>query len=331
MKSNDYYMTRGSFLEPVNYTPFYKKLKQYFKCLLYPFYSCIYNSLISFHSKPMYNKKYNLTICAIFKNEGKFLKEWIEYHLMLGVEHFYLYNNNSDDNFLEILEPYINNGTMTLTDWPMVPAQSAAYMHWEKTYSDETQWNAFIDLDEYICPKYDLTILEWIKKNDKYPVLQIYWKMFGSSAIMKHDDNKLLIEQYTLSWPKFSILGKCIYNTDYKIDTFENSVVHFLSVTYRKITIPPINIDRKYIIRGTNISTVKSDSMQINHYWSRAFDTMKQKFSKGDIISIKAWRNTMTSDEKLNIGFVKEGNCTSADFTIWRFLLKLKLRMNIYE
>lgn len=331
MRSNNYYMTRGSFIGLFNHTSFYIKLKRQIKSLLYPFYSFKYNILILLHSKPKYNKKYDLTICAIFKNEGKFLKEWIEYYLMIGVEHFYLYNNISDDNFLEILEPYIKNDTVTLNDWPMIGAQCAAYMHWEKNYASETQWNTFIDIDEYICPKYDLTILDWIKKNDKYPVLQIYWKMFGSSAIMTHHEDKLLIEQYTLSWPKLSILGKCIYNTDYKISTFENNMIHLLSVTYMKITIPPINIDRKYIIRGINILAVKSDSIQINHYWSHALDIMKQKFSKGDAMSIKTWRNVMTSDEKLNIGLVKEGNCTSVDYTIWRFLLKLKIRMNIDE
>ena len=38
-------------------------------------------------------KKYKLSICAIFKNEANYLKEWIEYHRMVGVEHFYLYNS----------------------------------------------------------------------------------------------------------------------------------------------------------------------------------------------------------------------------------------------
>ena len=56
-----------------------------------------------FLRKPKYNKKYRISICGIFKNEAPFLKEWIEFHEMIGIEHFYLYNNNSDDNFEEIL------------------------------------------------------------------------------------------------------------------------------------------------------------------------------------------------------------------------------------
>ena len=42
--------------------------------------------------------KYKVSICAIFKNEAKYLREWIEFHKIVGVEHFYLYNNFSTDD-----------------------------------------------------------------------------------------------------------------------------------------------------------------------------------------------------------------------------------------
>ena len=34
--------------------------------------------------------KYDVSLCLIFKNEGLFLQEWIDYHLTVGVDHFYL-------------------------------------------------------------------------------------------------------------------------------------------------------------------------------------------------------------------------------------------------
>ena len=46
-------------------------------------------------------KSYNVSACAIFQNEAPYLKEWIEYHRLIGVEHFYLYNNGSTDNYDE--------------------------------------------------------------------------------------------------------------------------------------------------------------------------------------------------------------------------------------
>ena len=46
------------------------------------------------------------SICMNFKDEAIYLKDWVEYHLSIGVDHFYLYNNESSDNFLEILKTH---------------------------------------------------------------------------------------------------------------------------------------------------------------------------------------------------------------------------------
>ena len=50
---------------------------------------------------------YKLSVVAIMKNEGPYLREWIEYHKLVGVEKFYLYNNGSTDDTVEILSPYV--------------------------------------------------------------------------------------------------------------------------------------------------------------------------------------------------------------------------------
>ena len=47
---------------------------------------------------------HNLSIYTMIKDIGAMLPEWIEYHLMLGVEHFYLYDNGSTDNTRKILQ-----------------------------------------------------------------------------------------------------------------------------------------------------------------------------------------------------------------------------------
>jgi glycosyltransferase involved in cell wall biosynthesis len=50
---------------------------------------------------------YYLSVLSIFKNETMNLKIWIEHYLWQGVEHFYLIDNGSDDNPLNILQEYI--------------------------------------------------------------------------------------------------------------------------------------------------------------------------------------------------------------------------------
>ena len=61
-----------------------------------------------------YRIRYELTACLKFKDAAPFLPEWIEFHQMVGFEHFYLYNNNSTDDYRGALAPYCEEGSVTL-------------------------------------------------------------------------------------------------------------------------------------------------------------------------------------------------------------------------
>ena len=67
-----------------------------------------------------------LSICAIYQDEAPYLREWIEFHRLVGVERFFLYDNDSVDDHREVLAPYIEEGIVVLHDWPVVPGQVQA-------------------------------------------------------------------------------------------------------------------------------------------------------------------------------------------------------------
>ena len=46
------------------------------------------------HTEPA-RFRYELAACLKFKNEARFLAEWIRFHQLAGVEHFFLYYNNN--------------------------------------------------------------------------------------------------------------------------------------------------------------------------------------------------------------------------------------------
>ena len=54
----------------------------------------------------MSNYKYFLTCCLMIKNEGKYIEEWMDHYISEGVEHFYIIDNGSTDNTLELLKKY---------------------------------------------------------------------------------------------------------------------------------------------------------------------------------------------------------------------------------
>ena len=48
-----------------------------------------------------------LVACAIFRDEAPYLAEWIAFHRLVGVEHFFLYDNGSTDDPRAVLDPLI--------------------------------------------------------------------------------------------------------------------------------------------------------------------------------------------------------------------------------
>ena len=166
------------------------------KRIVYPLANLLYHLLIYCIPVRKDECKYVFSLVLIFKNESPYLKEWLEYHLMLGIDHFYLYQNNSTDDYISVLKPYIDDGRVTMIDWPEYPGQYTAYLHWYNTFRHETRWVSFIDADEFLCPISDNSIQEVMAHYAKYPVVLVYWKLFGTNGRMKHDYGRLVIEQY---------------------------------------------------------------------------------------------------------------------------------------
>jgi hypothetical protein len=61
--------------------------------------------------------KHYLAVFAIVRNEGAYIKEWFEFHRMMGVNHFFIYDNGSIDGTADQLSPYVNEGLVTLVNW----------------------------------------------------------------------------------------------------------------------------------------------------------------------------------------------------------------------
>jgi Glycosyltransferase family 92 len=147
---------------------------------------------------------YTLSICAIFQDEAEWLKEWIEYHRLLGVEHFLLYNNNSKDDYQKVLAPYIKKGIVQLLDCPSpphedwTPYQRKAYNDAISRMKGKTKWLAVIDIDEFIVVtdkgKTIPQILKRFYKLQNVGGVLLHWQMFGTSGLWEIPPGKTMIE-----------------------------------------------------------------------------------------------------------------------------------------
>lgn len=287
-----------------------------------------------FLKRPKYDKKYNICICGIFKDEAPFLREWIEYHEMIGVEHFWLYNNNSRDNYKEVLEPYIQRGLVSLIDWPYNQAQMKAYKDFYDRYRHETQWYSFLDIDEFIVPKYEMSILAWLKKSglDRFPAIVMFFRMFGTSGRMHHDFKRLVTEQYHVCWERLYDVGKCLVNSDFDVAEFNGRTHHCpLMVTHIlgfKHFVRPFNMYGRMVRpEDTEERSLKDvdATIQVNHYWSKAWDVFEKKRRGTDVY--------FERNPKLDMSYFyrHEDKNISVDYTITKFIIRLKLKMGIKD
>lgn len=158
---------------------------------------------------------YELGICAMFKNEAPWLKEWIVYHHdVLNAKKFWLYNNDSSDNFEEVLQPFIERGIVELIDWNTAdeshhikgvsdidwyPCQLGAYNDCMKVRAlGKAKWVAVLDIDEFLVPVHGVDsfykMLADAEKRRK-GTIKFSWRIFGTSDVWDLASNDLLTER----------------------------------------------------------------------------------------------------------------------------------------
>lgn len=267
--------------------------------------------------------KYEVSVCAIFMNEGRFLREWVEYHKVIGVSHMYLYNNNSTDNFREVLAPYIESGFVTLYDWPEKYAQLKIYKDcWEK-HKYDTHWLGFIDIDEFVNLQKDDNITDFLSHFKKYPCVYLLWREFGTSGLMKEDD-RLVIERFTSTFNKLQFAGKSFINNEYSSFFFTVHCYH--AYIAGKLPVFAVTDGKRFVYRTEIFFPYipYKPKAYLNHYWSKSVEWFNYKnFIRDDVaseklIKLKRREGIFESHEILNV---------TKDYSIQRFMALVKKNM----
>lgn len=219
-------------------------------------------------------KKYDLVICALFRNEAFFLKEWIEFHKLMGVQHFYLYNNLSTDNYLDILSPYLKSGEVDLFDAPIENTsqqenlfllQLPVYRQALKIVKKTAKWAAFIDLDEFLFPVQENNLISFLKQYETYPALVVNWQTYGTSYVDQIPPQSLIIENLILKLPtefEGHHMVKSIVQPKYVQEIYDpHSFAYFSGLYAVNSNGEPIEHNN-----GRHPSIV-IDKIRINHYW----------------------------------------------------------------
>jgi hypothetical protein len=221
--------------------------------------------------EPKLKFPYKLAILAIAKNEAPYFREWIEYHRLVGVEKFYIYDNESTDDTKKVLASYIKSGLVEYIYWPGEGQQTKAYMDCFKRRKFETRWLAVIDLDEFLVPVADKTIPEYLAKiPSNVSSISVGWAMYGSNGHIKKPKG-MVMENYKRRAPECASY-KSIVNPRFVV----KAMIHY-----------------QMLLGGKELNErdapISSWRIRCNHYYCKSWEEYRAKMSRGAACKGMVW------------------------------------------
>ena len=216
--------------------------------------------------------KYFLSLCCIIKDE-RYLEEFLIYYIILGVEHFYIYDNESSIPIKERLNKDYYKNICTVIDFPGRCQQLKAYDHFLNTYKYDTEWIIVVDGDEYICPKNHFSLRDFLDEYKDAHAIGINWVMFGTSFHDKKQDG-YLVDKYryyeSIQNQHIKTISKPLYT-------------NFINIHNVELIDQSKYIDAKRnIINGPFNDNFTTDIIQINHYCGKSVEELHDKYNRGN-------------------------------------------------
>ncbi len=195
------------------------------------------------------------SLCLLIKNENKYLKEWIQWHLNQGFNHFYIYNTGTEDPSIIVNE--FDKNSFTIINWHnsyVFNMQIEAYTHCLQI-GKKDDWIAFFDIDEFIYLPNN-NYLDNINSN--IDLIFIKQKLFNANGQLYYKDQ--LVQQ------RFSQECKNVENfKDYK------SIV-------RPNKIKNMGPHEPLFFNGEKLY---DSNCFYNHYYTKSLEEWEEKISRG--------------------------------------------------
>lgn len=137
----------------------------------------------------------NIAVIACIKKEERYISEWIEWHLSIGIDHFFLADNNDygySPSLSSVLQEYTNSGVVDIFPYHDIkPIQPKAYDEIYAEHGNEYDWFLIIDCDEFLhLPKFNNDIKAFFseKKFNDADIVYFHWRYYDDNGLVEYDN-----------------------------------------------------------------------------------------------------------------------------------------------
>jgi hypothetical protein len=274
-------------------------------------------------------------IVAVAKFEQDYIEEWVIYHLAMGFDRIYLYDNEDVPTYSKILKQFGSRVIITHAkgnDYA-IGIQYMALAHFMENFVTQhnIKYVLHSDIDEFVCLKKHPNIQEFIKEYflPNIAGISICWRYFGSSGLIKKTD-----EPVTLRFRRCALKGDKLMKTLFKPE-FVTGFVCCHNVNPK---------EGYYIIATNGVVTTAAENpdmdtsvIQMNHYYCKTIPEFFYSKSRGRADLAGGMKETygLSSDSPLDINlinrYLKNNNNDVEDLTAYNFYMGIQYNIMVSQ
>ena len=146
-----------------------------------------------------------VAICALAKNEDRYINEWVSYYLSLGVNHIYIYDNNDNETPVMKSLKSTNVSVIPLYGYESLKShgfQRGIYLSCYKQFGHLYDWIGFFDIDEFFTLNQDKSLDAYFSRPsfNRADIIHVNWKYYGDNDLVLYDDRPVR-ERFKLPAP----------------------------------------------------------------------------------------------------------------------------------
>jgi Glycosyltransferase family 92 len=143
--------------------------------------------------------RYYLVTATIAKGEAKYIREFVIFHRLVGVDHMLIYLDGGGDAAVEAaLRDLVAERFVELIPWPRFLRgfnnQYTAYQHAVAYMRGQCRWLAMIDADEFLFAPASHDLKAELQSREQHAALAVYSRTFGTGGIKRIASGQLVTE-----------------------------------------------------------------------------------------------------------------------------------------